>query len=163
MDARNISFSSMILSNNSLTGHLVSEIGTLGNLTTLELDGNALTGSLPSELAMLTNLESLNLYNTNVTGTLPFSLCGLSVYGSTAFDCHNLKCVCAAKKCVEWCSDEHDVSYLNVAFGNNQSNVQRSNATGYPGTNYGVYGGVRPGGGGGDVRPGGGNIFRPWW
>ncbi len=66
------------LYNNSLSGTLPSELGSLSNLQRLILESNSLSGTLPSELGSLSNLQRLNLYNNSLSGTLPSELGSLS-------------------------------------------------------------------------------------
>ena len=47
------------------------ELGSLSDLTYLELGGNRLTGAIPPELAKLANLTGLFLYRNDLTGTVP--------------------------------------------------------------------------------------------
>ncbi|KAL3830274.1 hypothetical protein ACJIZ3_019076 [Penstemon smallii] len=60
---------------NSLNGTIpVFSLGSLVELTYLELDNNSLTGPIPSELGMCQNLALLNLAQNRFTGLLPPAL-----------------------------------------------------------------------------------------
>ncbi len=62
----------------SLSGTLPSELGSLSNLQELWLDRNSLSGTLPSELGSLSNLRKLYLHRNSLSGTLPSELGSLS-------------------------------------------------------------------------------------
>ena len=62
------------LSNESLSGTIPAELGTLFELTTLDLRSNSLTGSIPRELGWLFNLEELRLSGNSLTGCIPVTL-----------------------------------------------------------------------------------------
>lgn len=67
------------LNNNDLTGSIPSELGALANLTDLGLGDNDLTGEIPPELGNLASLENLDLaYNRLLTGSIPPELGGLT-------------------------------------------------------------------------------------
>ena len=71
--------------NNSLSGTLPSEYGSLSNLQNLYLYSNSLSGTLPSEYGSLReNLQNLYLYSNSLSGTLP------SEYGSLRENLQNL-------------------------------------------------------------------------
>ncbi|XP_024038304.1 MDIS1-interacting receptor like kinase 2 [Citrus clementina] len=59
------------LSNNNLSGSILSQIGSLSNLKYLDLDRNNLTGTIPKEIRSLRNLKVLDLSNNNLNGTIP--------------------------------------------------------------------------------------------
>jgi len=59
------------LKNNDLLGPLISDVGFLKELHTLEFSKNNLSGTIPSELGKLDNLERLILYDNDFTGTIP--------------------------------------------------------------------------------------------
>ena len=56
---------------NQLTGEIPSEIGELINLTYLDLKWNQLTGEIPVEIGNLTSLTNLSLHNNKLTGEIP--------------------------------------------------------------------------------------------
>ncbi|MBC6475736.1 MAG: putative Ig domain-containing protein, partial [Hormoscilla sp. GM102CHS1] len=62
------------LGENSLSGTLPSELGSLRDLQVLHLDENSLSGTLPSELGSLRDLRSLFLTSNSLSGTLPSEL-----------------------------------------------------------------------------------------
>ena len=62
------------LDDESLTGTIPSELGTLYELTTLDLSDNSLTGSIPRELGWLYNLAQVRLSGNSLTGCLPVAL-----------------------------------------------------------------------------------------
>ncbi len=66
------------LSEESLSGSISSELGTLLGLTRLDLSDNDLTGEIPRELGQLENLEELRLSGNNLTGCIPEALEGVS-------------------------------------------------------------------------------------
>ena len=51
-----------------------AELGSLSNLTRLELGNNELSGEIPAELGSLSNLVSLRLSNNELSGCVPSSL-----------------------------------------------------------------------------------------
>ena len=69
-----INLTSLDLANNQLTGPIPDELGSLTNLTALWLEGNQLTGPIPVALGNLRNLERLYLFNNRLEGTLPSAL-----------------------------------------------------------------------------------------
>ncbi|CAM6062871.1 unnamed protein product, partial [Sphagnum tenellum] len=61
-----------ITGNPGLTGNLPSEIGSLTNLTVLDLSNNQIYGKLPPSLWYLsTNFTVLNLSGNNFSGNFP--------------------------------------------------------------------------------------------
>jgi len=66
------------LGDNSLSGMLPSELGSLTNLQTLDLHNSSLSGTIPSWLGSLTNLQTLDLHNSSLSGTIPSWLGSLS-------------------------------------------------------------------------------------
>ena len=59
------------LHNNSLTGEIPTELGSLSSLEHLSLRNNSLSGEIPLELGSLSSLETLFLYNNSMTGEIP--------------------------------------------------------------------------------------------
>ena len=59
------------LSENRLSGEILSELGNLTRLQSLDLHDNELTGDIPSELGNLTRLQYLLLYDNKLTGEVP--------------------------------------------------------------------------------------------
>ena len=70
------------MNNNSLTGPIPSELGSLENLKELLLNNNSLTGIIPSGLGDLENLKELLLNNNSLTGIIPSGLGGLINIGN---------------------------------------------------------------------------------
>jgi len=66
------------LGDNSLSGMLPSELGSLTNLQTLDLHNSSLSGKIPSWLGSLTTLQTLDLHNSSLSGTIPSWLGSLS-------------------------------------------------------------------------------------
>ena len=62
------------LYDNNLSGEIPAELGSLSNLTRLELGNNELSGEIPAELGSLSNLVSLRLSNNELSGCVPSSL-----------------------------------------------------------------------------------------
>ena len=63
---------SLEISNNiNLTGNIPSSIGNLNNLTSLILSNNNLTGNIPSSIGNLTNLKYLYLASNQLDGSIP--------------------------------------------------------------------------------------------
>ena len=63
-----------------MSGEIPAELGSLTNLTTLELNDNQLSGGIPEELGSLTNLEILRLSSNRLTGCVPASLRGVAIH-----------------------------------------------------------------------------------
>ncbi|KAI8838422.1 hypothetical protein BJ741DRAFT_663340 [Chytriomyces cf. hyalinus JEL632] len=61
------------LARNYLTGGIPSEMGQLHGLWNIELQGNQLTGSIPSEFSAFKNLVKCQLQNNSLTGRIPSS------------------------------------------------------------------------------------------
>ena len=85
------------LSDNQLTGTIPSALGSLSNLTHLDLrsaaelgSDNALTGTIPAILGNLSNLEYLDLSDNALTGTIPTTLGDLSNLEYLALDYNKL-------------------------------------------------------------------------
>ena len=69
----------LVLSENSLSGNLPSELGNLTNLEDLSLRGNhQLSGSIPTELGNLNNLRVLSLGYNQLSGSIPTELGNLN-------------------------------------------------------------------------------------
>ena len=66
------------LQQNSLTGSIPVELGSLAYLEALRLNGNELTGPIPSELGGLAKLERLSLGSNDLTGPIPPEVGGLA-------------------------------------------------------------------------------------
>ena len=62
------------LGNESLSGSIPVELGSLFELTHLDLSRNSLTGDIPRELGWLYNLISLKLSGNTLTGCIPLGL-----------------------------------------------------------------------------------------
>ncbi|CAL9767454.1 unnamed protein product [Musa acuminata subsp. burmannicoides] len=69
---------SLVLSQNYLTGPVPAFIGNLTKLQDLSFGTNALSGSIPKELGKLTSLTSLGLGTNNFTGPIPLELGNLT-------------------------------------------------------------------------------------
>jgi len=69
------SCTTLLVRDQSLTGTLPTELGTLTALQNLRLDGNAFTGGIPTEMGLLIAMESFFLYgSTGLGGTIPTEL-----------------------------------------------------------------------------------------
>ena len=68
----------LLLSDNSLTGPIPPELGSLANLGALALTANDLSGPIPPELGNLANLQGLYLDSNSLSGSIPPELGGLS-------------------------------------------------------------------------------------
>ena len=66
------------LGSNQLTGPIPPELGSLADLTSLSLSGNELTGPIPPELGSLANLTWLHLGGNQLTGPIPPELGSLA-------------------------------------------------------------------------------------
>ena len=67
------------LANETLSGTIPSQLGTLFELTHLDLSQNSLTGDIPVELGWLNNLESLKLSGNTLSGCIPIALEGVAI------------------------------------------------------------------------------------
>ena len=56
---------------NALFGTIPSELGSLANLTSLDIDTNMLEGSIPTEFGNLKKLVELDLDKNKLNGTIP--------------------------------------------------------------------------------------------
>lgn len=70
--------SELDIANSSLSGAIPGELGNLASLTILDLSGNALTGTVPATFGNLTKLTSLDLTDNRLSGSIPTSLSRLS-------------------------------------------------------------------------------------
>jgi len=77
-------------SGNNLLGTLPSELGSLSNLTFIDLSFNEITGSIPSELGNLSNLKYLNIENNELTGNIPSELNNLNNLTHLILDWNNI-------------------------------------------------------------------------
>jgi gliding motility-associated-like protein len=77
--------------NNNLVGSLPSSLGSLSDLTILNLNDNKLSGEIPAELGDLDKLEYLGLWNNNLTGELPAALGNLKAIKSFSFANNDLE------------------------------------------------------------------------
>lgn len=67
----------VLLSNNSLSGEIPEQIGKLNQLQHLDMSNNFLSGTPPAALFLLPNMSYLNLASNKLSGSLPESLnCG---------------------------------------------------------------------------------------
>lgn len=64
---------SILLSNNRLTGTILSEVGQLKQLHALDLSRNNITGLIPDSISAMENLEILDLSVNNLYGSIPQS------------------------------------------------------------------------------------------
>ncbi|KAL4654590.1 hypothetical protein ACB092_01G390800 [Castanea dentata] len=76
-----ISLKTFIASYNQIKGQIPMKIGSLKNLTSLDLSYNNLTGNIPSTLGGVEGLQSLNLRVNNIGGNIPKELCQLRNLG----------------------------------------------------------------------------------
>mmetsp|Transcript_16431 Transcript_16431/g.40125 ORF Transcript_16431/g.40125 Transcript_16431/m.40125 type:complete len:261 (+) Transcript_16431:5102-5884(+) len=61
----------ILLQENTLTGQLPAQLGSLTKLSRLSLGGNALVGSIPTQIANLPRLEIFDLWGNQLTGVVP--------------------------------------------------------------------------------------------
>ncbi|XP_057825784.2 LRR receptor-like serine/threonine-protein kinase GHR1 isoform X2 [Cryptomeria japonica] len=66
------------LFNNSLTGNLSAELGTLGSIQYIDLSDNLFYGSIPGEIGNLQNLQNLSFAGNKFTGIIPDSVGAMS-------------------------------------------------------------------------------------
>ena len=64
----------VLLSDESLSGTIPSELGDLSELTHLNLSSNSLTGEIPRQLGRLSNLQEIRLSGNSLTGCIPIAL-----------------------------------------------------------------------------------------
>ena len=64
----------VLLSDESLSGTIPSELGDLSELTHLNLSSNSLTGEIPRQLGRLSNLQEIRLSGNSLTGCIPAAL-----------------------------------------------------------------------------------------
>ncbi|XP_058094845.1 MDIS1-interacting receptor like kinase 2-like [Magnolia sinica] len=80
----NLNFSSfpnllrLNLSDNTLTGTIPADIGTLSRLVSLNISMNNLSGVLPLSMANLSHLSELDIWSNEITGPIPPSLGNLT-------------------------------------------------------------------------------------
>ena len=68
----------LLLSTNSLSGNIPTEIGKLSSVTDINLSNNDLTGQIPSELGLLTKVDTITLSRNTLTGTIPTEFSSLT-------------------------------------------------------------------------------------
>ena len=75
---------SLKLRQNGLSGNLGDwqAVGTMANLTFLELSDNLLVGTLPSQLGRINHLEHIALRRNNISGTIPTELAACNANGT---------------------------------------------------------------------------------
>lgn len=66
----------LLLSRNSLSGTIPSELGRLNGFSMLALDKNLLTSTIPQEVFLLTDLLAISLAENDLVGTLPSKAMG---------------------------------------------------------------------------------------
>ncbi|KAH9716557.1 Receptor-like protein 13 [Citrus sinensis] len=66
-----VNLKSLVLSNNSLNGHMFSRNFNLTNLRWLQLDGNHFVGEIPQSLSKCSSLEGLYLNNNSLSSKIP--------------------------------------------------------------------------------------------
>mmetsp|Transcript_36755 Transcript_36755/g.53737 ORF Transcript_36755/g.53737 Transcript_36755/m.53737 type:complete len:100 (-) Transcript_36755:281-580(-) len=88
-----------------MTGPIPTEMGLLGDLTTLRINMNIISGEIPSELGLLQNVDTINFRENNLCGTVPQEICDLRTSGfleDLQADCRNSKVECdCCTKCVK--------------------------------------------------------------
>jgi len=65
------------LYNNTLSGPIPPQIGSLSMMKKIYLDNNGFSGSIPADIGNLAQLERLDLYNNNLSGVFPSTLAQL--------------------------------------------------------------------------------------
>ncbi|KAL8130421.1 hypothetical protein V2J09_019576 [Rumex salicifolius] len=80
----------ILLSNNSLSGHILEDMGNLQSLQRLNLGYNRFSGHIPTAVSKLHNLEKLNLSRNHLTGEIPTSLASLSFLSQIDLSCNDL-------------------------------------------------------------------------
>ncbi|KAK7834122.1 lrr receptor-like serine/threonine-protein kinase efr [Quercus suber] len=83
-----ISLKKFIASYNQIKGQIPMKIGSLKNLTFLDLSYNNLTGNIPSTLGGVEGLQRLHLRVNNIGGNIPKELCQLRNLGQLVLS-HN--------------------------------------------------------------------------
>jgi len=76
---------------NQLKGSIPSELGSLANLTGLDLSNNQLSGNIPTELGNLTDLSGLYLNNNQLNGSIPMEFGNLSILMELALNSNQLQ------------------------------------------------------------------------
>ena len=64
---------SLNLSRNSLSGHIIPDIGKMDMLDSLDLSYNLFSGKIPTSLTQIYSLGFLDLSNNNLSGKIPTS------------------------------------------------------------------------------------------
>jgi len=70
-DAPQMHIETIALNGNNLTGALPPSLGSLTNLTSLQIDTDNLSGSIPAQLGSLTNLQAIDLNGNQLSGGIP--------------------------------------------------------------------------------------------
>lgn len=75
----------LLLSDNSLTGTIPFQFGSLTKMGFLNLSRNKLSGTLPSSLGALTKMFAIYVQGNSLTGPIPTSFCSLNIKGLDMF------------------------------------------------------------------------------
>lgn len=81
---------SVVISNNNLTGQIPKEIGQLKYLQLLHFNSNKLTGNIPIEIGQLTNLRSISLTGNKLSGSIPEEFYNLQMLTSASLNANEL-------------------------------------------------------------------------
>ena len=104
-----------------LSGRIPAELGSLANLTWLNLGNNALTGRIPAELGSLANLTGLDLWGNQLTGPIPQSFLQLDRLFGFQVGRNESLCVPGSSAFVAWLrgiedrDDDSETVFCNAA------------------------------------------------
>ncbi|XP_077232532.1 uncharacterized protein LOC143869857 [Tasmannia lanceolata] len=110
----------LLLSHNSFTGYLASEVGNLNQLGALDISYNSLSGEIPTTLGECQSLENLYLNHNFLQGTIPSSLSTLKGIRELDLSQNNF-----SGKIPEYLEKFLFLEYLNLSFNDLEGEVPK--------------------------------------